>query len=386
MNIAQIEGVVEVTRDAKTVIAALLQESWVASTCGINGGVRSDLTAIYNHQSCEPAAHHERIGSYLATHQEAEHERVCRENGLDPATTAGMGTAASMRCLGIGQASFRELTVLAVATAGVAGNAGRAGDPAGHFEWDGRYEALSSEPHPEVGTINTMLFFSHELKPGTLLRSLMTATEAKTTVLEELVIGSRYSSGKATGTGTDQFSAACPIGQGPQPLSAVGKHSKLGQLVAETVREAISGSLLLQNGLAPITRRSVHEQLARFGYQREALLGRARKLLEPADAALFAANYVGVDADPLTVSFAAGYAAALDQLASGVLPASCSAEIQDHYARAMAVAASGGAARSEEFDNMVATSAMTTVYNALVSGFAYKWRSLHAIAQQESEQ
>lgn len=381
--IAGIDDVVEISRVGKAVIARLLQPAWVVSTCGINGGLRDDVTAIYNQQSCEPAVHHERVGTYLSTHQRQLHDQLCLANGLDGQRTAGMGTAASMRCLGVAKRHYREVQVLALATAGVEGNAGRAGDPAAVFEWDGQYEKVGPE-QPAVGTINTMVFFSHELKPGTLLRSVMTATEAKSTVLDELVVGSRYSPGKATGTGTDQYSAACPIGRGPRPLAGVGKHSKLGELLAQAVRAAIAEALELQNGLTPASRRSIGEQLRRFGYRTESLLDRARQLLDPADAALLAANWLSADRDPMTVAACAGYATVLDQLRSGVLPPACAGEIRVQYARMIASAISGATDWDDQLQ-VVTDDPVDTVYQAVAFGFAQKWHRLHTAAQASAD-
>ena len=119
-----------------------------------------------------------------------------------------------MRYAAIKEARFRELTVVAVCTGGVESNAGRAGDPATVYEWNGAYEKVSGEELVLHGTINTLLFINQELTPGAMVRAVMTATEAKTAALQELAVSSRYSDGLATGTGTDQIGVAARLHTG----------------------------------------------------------------------------------------------------------------------------------------------------------------------------
>ena len=68
------------------------------------------------------------------------------------------------------------------------------------------------------------------MPPGILARALVTATEAKTAALQELILGSRYSSGLATGTGTDQILAISDP-QAKLMISDCGKHTKPGELL-----------------------------------------------------------------------------------------------------------------------------------------------------------
>ena len=141
--------------------------------------------------------------------------------GLDPATAAGMSTAASMENVSIRTEQSGATAVTAVVTGGIEVNGGRVGDPA---SWD---EAVGQGMPSAAGTINIMLFFNVDLTPGALARALVTCTEAKTAALQELLAPSRYSTGIATGSGTDgtivasdRTSEIC--------LTNAGKHSKLG--------------------------------------------------------------------------------------------------------------------------------------------------------------
>ena len=127
------------------------------------------------------------------------------------------------------EACFGDLTVVAVCTGGAETNAGRAGDPASVYERDGLYEKVSAEEPVLRGTINTMLFISRELTPAALVDAVMTATEAKTAALQEINVGSRYSDGLATGTGTDQIGIAARLRTG-RPLASAGNIRFLGSL------------------------------------------------------------------------------------------------------------------------------------------------------------
>jgi adenosylcobinamide amidohydrolase len=243
---------------------------------------------------------------------------------------------------------FRWLTVAAAATGGVETNAGRVGDPASVFEQDGRFENLAPTPPPDHGTINVMIFINHELTPGAMVRSVITAAEAKTAALQELAVNSRYSNRLATGTGTDQIGVACLLGSGA-PLTSAGKHSKLGELLGRTVHDAVKQTLAIQNQLTPAGQCSVRIHLERFGATRERLLEGVRSRLSPAQAKLLADNYEVMNRDPLTVAAVAALVHLKDKLDWGVLPAQCRADILSAHAAQTAAAVSGKYERIHEY-------------------------------------
>ncbi|WP_116115335.1 adenosylcobinamide amidohydrolase [Austwickia chelonae] len=373
-------GIVAVEGHDRVILARFERPVRVLSTCPRHGGMREDLVALYNHQSCEPAGHGGEVMSYLATHQRAEHDRLCASHGVDPDLTASLGTAASMRCAGVATRSFDDLRVTAVCTAGVEGNAGRAGDPASVVEVDGRYDRVAEHQQPEHGTINTMVFVNHELTSGATARALMNATEAKSAVLQDLVVGSRYSCGRATGTGTDQYALACPIGVGT-PLHSAGHHVVLGELVSQAVAGALRDALVLQNGLEPSSRRSVSAQLARFGVTLPLLVERAQQDLAPREAALLAENIRCLDADPLVVAAVAGLAEVVDQVTAGILPASRAQEYAAWGGALIAAAVAAGEANVQELRSQLEGEDLapdSLVPKAFAVGYALKWRSLHS--------
>lgn len=184
-----------------------------------------------------------------------EHMRlVSKRLALDPAKVSGMGTAASMENAVVETMSFKELTVTAIVTGGIETNGGRAGDPADYYK---------PQPKPKYGTINIMLLLDCDMPAGTMARALVTCTEAKTAAIQELLEGSKYSNGIATGSGTDQ-TIIIANSESELYMEGAGKHSKLGELIGKTVKNAVKKALAKQSGLTPAKQHDVFRRLKRF--------------------------------------------------------------------------------------------------------------------------
>lgn len=334
-------GLVSLVRKNQIIIGRFDSAHRVFSTSAKGGGSRDDVTAFYNHKSCEPAGHDSETMRYLAMNADTLHLNRCESHDLDPKRTVSLGTAASMHCLGVAERQFRELKVAAICTAGVEGNAGRAGDAATIYETIDGYEQISIIEQPKVGTIVTILLMNKPFTHGALGRSLMTATEAKTALLNDLVIPSRYSQGLATGTGTDQFFVACPT-DGDFEREGTGKHSIAGQLIAEVVYDAIEQALVMQNGLTRSSRRSLIAQLNRFNVNEKKLRAVIANHLSPELRTLCDANFIGIDRDPHVVGVIAGLSEVLDQCSSQILPSHCLGDYLFHYAIMLASSVSAG--------------------------------------------
>ncbi|MDL2226653.1 adenosylcobinamide amidohydrolase [Deltaproteobacteria bacterium OttesenSCG-928-M10] len=175
---------------------------------------------------------------------------------LDPSQAELIFTGADMNNLVIRTASFKDITVYALVTAGVEGNALRSSRDAGNWY--------------EPGTINIIVLTNHQLSPQAAARALITITEAKTAALWDMDIRSVQSplSNPATGTGTDSIIVVS--GEGPV-LSASGGHTKLGELMAEAVHGAVQEALVKQNGKGAV--RNVFERLAERGLSPYGLMG-----------------------------------------------------------------------------------------------------------------
>ena len=408
---------VAVHRRGRHVVAHLQRPAKVLSTCHVNGGLRRDLTHLVNHQSCEPVKHQARFAFIAGLGQAAYQAHVCGELGLAAASTAVMGTAAAMQYLGIVTHAWDDLAVTAIVTAGVTGNAGSAGDAASYDEKNGAWVRTSppAPPPPAApiaaaapataaapaaaadtgkapgthgGTINTLLLLSSPLSDSALARTAMTMTEAKTSALLALAVGSRSSWRLATGTGTDQFAIACPQ-EGATERTWTGKHTKAGELVGCAVREATLEALRWQNGLEPSYTRAVTHALGRFGLTEDLLRTTLATMLPPETYALLRDNWNPMLYEPQLAAAAFAYAAVLDRILYGTLGAAAARESLLHQAALMAA---GLAAQPEHFARYRAQllpylpatgdhptpatllpEAMQLVGRAIATGWAGKW-------------
>lgn len=286
----------------------------VLSTSWMNGGYHENLEAVFNHQisleACEVChAGDGSVQQYL--------KRVARNYGLGPETATGLITRAEMRNTAIVAESFRELTVTAIVTAGIAKNGGRAGDPASYYENGDSVE-------PVGGTINTVLIISADLPEYAMTRAVMTATEAKAVALQQLMARSIYSTGIATGSGTDMIVIVANPGS-PQHLSNAGKHSKLGELIGLAVIRATTAALEKETGLSPTSQQDVLVRLSRFGITEEDIWKAAvsRGIVEnssPEDRERFM-QYLRIWArEPQSVAQAAAALHVVDEAGWGLIP------------------------------------------------------------------
>jgi adenosylcobinamide amidohydrolase len=231
----------------------------VISTAPHNGGQRDDLTSVFNNDA--------KLGSGTLAEMKApdygEHMALLAlDLGLDRDHSAGISTAASMENVSIKSVHHKDLVVEALVTGGIDINGGRVGDPASWDELAG--ESISQ------GTINIILFINAHLTDGALARSLVTCTEAKTAVLEELMAPSRYSEGLATGSGTD----GTIIVSNPESeryFTDAGKHGKLGELIGVVGKDALKEALLLQAGMNAERQHHVLMRTDRFGITNDVL-------------------------------------------------------------------------------------------------------------------
>lgn len=362
----------------KIIYGRFLEPHMVLSTCRAAGGLRRDIEYVLNYQSCEPAKHNRR---FFRLSPQACQKTICEPHGLPAAKCAAMGTAANMHHAAFVTKKFRELEVTAVVTGGVETNAGRAGDPASVMENQDGFEKLPpARGIPGPGTINIMLFISRPLTEAALVRTIITATEAKSAALQELAVNSRYSDGLATGTGTDQIIAAAPDREGFR-LTWAGKHGKLGELIGRAVKEAVKETLAKQNRLTPMGQCSVKIHLERFGCTRASMRDGITRHLEAKQAALLTDNFSGIIRDPLTVAAVAGMAHIRDKFSWGILPSSCWREIMGATAAQAACAVSGRYDKMARYREILGQAAYSNskkhflglCWQSLALGFADKW-------------
>ena len=361
-----------ISRFGRFVVAELLGPHRVLSTSSVAGGETESVRYLVNHQSCEGKAHiarHEAITGHGAEHY---HRVVSEEINLPPDEVALMGTAANMNYAIVRSEKFEDLEVVAVVTAGVQGNAARAGDPAVWHEREDGWTKLN----PHSGTINTMLLFNCPLTPAAQARAVVTMTEAKTVALLELATPSLYSEGLATGTGTDQFCVASPLDPSRKAKEATSPHVKLGELIGVAVREATKEALRWQNGLEPSYGRGLFHALGRFGLTEARAHETLPGLLSEADYKLLKDNDKSVFYEPGVAAAAYAFAAVLDRIRYGTLPAGLGQESLRQQAASMAVAL---AAKPQEWSNYWAelraaeADPVDLVLHAVALGWKSKW-------------
>ncbi|NOY13811.1 MAG: adenosylcobinamide amidohydrolase [Deltaproteobacteria bacterium] len=379
MHITTYYDGIELHRKNRMIYGRFLEPHLVLSTCRLLGGLRRGLKYVFNHQSCEPAGHHCR--QILRDPQQYQ-KMICEPHGLPPEQSAGMGTAANMHHAAFISRKFRDLEVIAVVTGGVETNAGRAGDPASVMETETGFERLTPTGKPPTpGTINIMLFINRPLTEAALTRTVITATEAKTAVLQELAVNSRYSDGPATGTGTDQIIVAAPDREGFR-LSWAGKHGKLGELIGLAVKAAVKETLGKQNRLTPQGQCSARIHLERFGCSHESMQAGISAHLDTEQASLLAHNFSGINRDPLTVAAVAALAHLRDKFSWGILPQTCGNEIMAAAAAQLSCAISSRYDRMEDYRLVLGNNSgrpttnedfLQLCWQAFALGFSDKW-------------
>ncbi len=244
-----------VYRNENTIVVRLPKNHNCLITSYVNGGYSEDLEAVFNHQP--PPTEGCRSEDMEGGSVEAYIRIHARRLGLNPDKVAAMMTAAKMKNAAIATRSFRTLEVTAIVTAGIEVNGGRAGDPASWHEENGKSVYVG-------GTIVTILIINAHLPAHALTRAVMTATEAKTVAIQQLMAPSKYSTGIATGSGTDQICVISAM-DSPDVLTWTGKHSKVGELIALCVIEATTKALELQTGLCADSQRDMLVRLERYG-------------------------------------------------------------------------------------------------------------------------
>jgi adenosylcobinamide hydrolase len=165
--------------------------------------------------------------------------------GLPRSDITIMSTAADMDNLAVVTKVFPPFSVTALVTGGAKTNAIRAGVDEGTFiESDTANDKGNKVPK---GTVNIMILTNARLTDGAMARAVIMATEAKTAAFEDLRVPSSYHRRvQATGTGTDSMIVVS--GDSGTVVTYTGGHSKIGELIAKAVYEAVIEALGKQNG------------------------------------------------------------------------------------------------------------------------------------------
>lgn len=263
----------------KSLILTFAGKRNTLSTSAFQGGYREDFTCVFNFD--EKPEHGNQCEMRAATYEEHLRQIARQELSLNPSLCTGLSTAADMKNTVIetmthitthstqnsdsdeASDTIPPLTVTAVVTGGIDKNGARAGDPACWTEQNGSYL-------PVPGTINIFLHINANLSKGAMARALVTCTEAKTVAVTELFCPSLYSTGLATGSGTDGIILICAP-ESPLLLTAAGKDSMLGEMIAKTVIPAVKKAIGLQTDVTPNSQHHALRRLERFGLTEDKL-------------------------------------------------------------------------------------------------------------------
>jgi adenosylcobinamide amidohydrolase len=364
----------DLRRSGRFVVADLKEPHRVLSTSVRHGGQTDTLRHLLNHQSCEGTAHLERHRVMTEAGLDTYHDRVCAEAALPPDETAVMGTAANMNYVAVVTEIDQDVAVTAAVTAGVAGNATTAGEPA---TWRENETGVHKVP-AYAGTINTMLLVNRPLTPAALARVVVTMTEGKSAALHRLAVPSKLHIDLATGTGTDQYCVAAPS-SGPRALTSASPHMKLGELVGLATRNATLEALRWQNGLEASYTRGVFHALGRYGVTEATLVEDLAPLLGEADLELLKKNVKAVCYEPLVGAAAHALATVCDRVRYGTIPDAVAADATVQQAAAIAANLSAQVHRWAEFRATLRPYAndgvKTLVLRALALGWSEKWRT-----------
>lgn len=296
----------KVWRYSESIVIQLPDKRNVLTASWINGGYREDIQTLLNHQ-----LNQEEI-DYLEEGNVPGFMKNLAENlGLDPERSSGFLTVADMDNVAIVTERFREIEVTSIVTAGIEVNGGRAGDDASYYELNGNYEF-------RVGTINTILLINSHLSQSTLLRAVMTAVEAKTVALQELMAPSQYSDGVATGSGTDNIAVVSNLSS-ENLLTTAGKHSKLGELIGKAIIKATKRALSQQSNLNPNSQCDMLVRLDRFKVQANDYWEHVKRVYQKDNKARFMPQLYEFSKNPLVVSLVASLLHTIDEINWGLI-------------------------------------------------------------------
>lgn len=322
----------EVFRDESNVVVRFAQKRNGIVTSWINAGYREDLEAVFNHQLSQETLDGEEseeidISDYL---KGLSHELAVSLD-LDENRISGLVTSAKMTNVGISTERFRKLEVTVISTAGTNVNAGSAGDPASYYEENGHFDLdinqiagdgdkdIANQSHiPEKpGTINSIILINACLDESSILLAEMTAVEAKTVALRDLMIPSCYSNEVATGTGTDGIAIFSNM-ESENHVEIAGKHSKLGEMIAKTVIDSIKIALEKQIWLTPSYQSNALVRLERYRTDLDDFyndyLG-----LDECQKQEFIKSLIEVDKNPELIGYVSLVLSILDQFRSGLI-------------------------------------------------------------------
>jgi len=302
-------------------------ERSVLSTSALNGGIKNNLTTVFNHSYnllLEP-----KTPQMLGPTMEIHYSELARSLSLDPLTTTGFSTGVNIDNTAIISLPCQKYTVTALVTAGLEVNACRVGNPAPYQENDGVVE------NPPAGTINIVLSVDADMTEACLTRALVTVTAAKVAALQELLVSDRYHGGLATGSGTDGV-IIIANSESPIKVHEAGEQFKLGEVIGQVVIKAVKEALFRHDGLSTQVQHSVLRRLERFGVTKDTIAQACKRNgFDCQDPDKLDEMFRKIDKDGYLVTLASLYAHLIDQVQWGLIVPSESIRVGEHLLNLM---------------------------------------------------
>jgi len=244
------EGRFELRVTGKNLLVIFDEPRRVVSSAVLNGGLKL-AKAILNHQVSKDFDHKDPEG-YL--------RKVVKELDIE-GDVVGLMTAADVDKYGMSTQEHGDLSVTAIATAGVS-NAAACGEPVSGGL---------------LSTINIIVLVEARMTDSCMIEAVKTVTEAKCRALAHLDVRSAYGDELATGTTTDAVAIA-ELGGGRE-LSYCGSGTKLGELIGRAVFEAVVQALERGDGLR--AGRGLLERLRERGITLEDMVSAGLEMFVP---------------------------------------------------------------------------------------------------------
>ena len=233
----------------KTLLVKLNSPRWILST--LQGLRHSHVVANHNVPPSLWGVLHDR---QVADYTRVAFERLAESARFSLVDLVRLSTGADLDTLGVATQRYDWLTVTVLATAGAGTNAMRVGTDYGDWLENkrvprkmGSRKPTSLDKGTHFGTINVIVLTNASLGDAQMARSIITVTEAKTAVLQDLSIRSSYTpEAMATGTGTDEVMIVSGSGRS---VTCAGGHCKLAQLIGWAAKQAVETALIRQTRL-----------------------------------------------------------------------------------------------------------------------------------------
>jgi adenosylcobinamide-phosphate synthase len=241
------------------------------SSAVLNGGVLSHASSLHILNAKVPPNY-----DGMSPDPDELLRRLAKQHDLDPSSTVGLLTAASMKSLRIASRNADGVFVDAIVTAGIS-NARAVGVDADFLGLGNDHKNNESPPPP--GTINTVVITNAELSKSALVEAHAISIEAKCAACTELDILCVKSGTQAQGTGTDATVVVSTASTSRRHIDYAGKHTLFAEMLGQAVKQATREALMAN--IYHIYGSRWQYALSKYRWKLQHLLGGARPCIPP---------------------------------------------------------------------------------------------------------